>query len=387
MSDETEIDSNDLNQDGVVTRDEIEKITSESRPPSFLEQLQQATLNALRVPGGWGLPGIVPMMVSGTMDSRDWQQRDQALKDQYPNADAAGQVADDVTNGEPPDPTSDDKGSGYLGVDDMLDAEAVASVTGEDGVVRYYVDTKDGAREVQYKNADPYKVLAEMGPSQLREWRRTMWLGGYMEPDSFVGAVTADDLTALKNAMTEANMTGVTWQDAIASRVEMGQRYGRPITEAEIMELDDEVPGLIKQYAQKNGITVSDDFIAKQQRRVLNGKDTPESVLEKLRDTYVKPLYPQFERELDQGLTVEDIASPYIDMASSMLEIPTNQLGITDPIIKNVLQARDDAGQPTRQPIWKFQEQVTNDPRWKYTNNAYQAYGSALSGMLSEMGL
>lgn len=119
-----------------------------------------------------------------------------------------------------------------------------------------------------------------------------------------------DDLTVMQSVMQEANMTGVTWQHAIASRVEQGARYGRPITEAEIMALDDEVPGLIKQYAAKNGITVSDDFIARQQKRVLNGKDTPESVLERLRDNFVKPMYPQFEKELNDGLTLEDIASP-----------------------------------------------------------------------------
>jgi hypothetical protein len=191
----------------------------------------------------------------------------------------------------------------------------------------------------------------------------------------------------MKKAMTEANMTGVSWQDAIASRVELGNRYGRPITEEEIAKLDNNVPKLLRQYASKNGVSVSDDFIARQQERVLNGEDTPDSVISRFRDTHIKPMYPQFERELDDGLTIQDIATPYIDRASQMLEISPKQIGIDDPLIKRVLQARDDKGQPVRKPIWEFEDELTRDPRWARTNNAYETYDSAVSGLLTEMGL
>jgi hypothetical protein len=278
-------------------------------------------------------------------------------------------------------------GSGYLGVDEMLDVGAVAPVKNPDGSVSYVVQVKDGARQVRYQEGDPYRELQALGPAQLKKWRRTMWLGGYMEPDSFVGALNTEDVAAMKKAMTEANMTGVSWQDAIASRVELGGRYGRPITEEEIAKLDNNVPKLLRQYASKNGVSVSDDFIARQQERVLNGEDTPDSVISRFRDTHIKPMYPQFERELDDGLTIKDIATPYIDRASQMLEISPKQIGIDDPLIKRVLQARDDKGQPVRKPIWEFEDELTRDPRWARTNNAYETYDGAVSGLLREMGL
>ena len=370
----------------------VDQATEDSAPPSFLETLMG--LLPLAPLGGTGL--ILPSLAANYMDGRDHEQRkgqlETALNTAQDAQDAtaeavqmANQLAEMQQTTEK-DAEKDD-GTGYLGVDEMLAAKAVAPVVGNDGVTRYYINTKDGAREVLYKDADAYTTLMNMGNKERLEWRKAMWLGGFYSPQSFVGPITADDLTVMQNVMTEANMSGVTWQDATASRVEQGARYGRPITEAEIMEMDDEVPGLIKAYAEKNGIVVSDDFIARQQRRVLNGKDTPESVLERIKDQYVKTMYPQFSSELDQGMTLEDIAAPYVDMAASLLELPAGSITKDDPIVKQALQSRDDAGNPVRQPIWKFQEQVTSDPRWRYTNNAYQAYGSAVNGMLNEMGL
>lgn len=415
------IDPNDLNQDGVVTRDELDVVTAQGRPKSFLRILAE---NGPRLLTPASTAAAIPFLGTELMNSRQYSQRRDALSRQYPgapseaalsagrnaaaNADkAASSASASVTpasatspttgaatasaTGEIPFPGSSEKktklDSGYLGVDEMAGASAVTSTVGEDGVTRYWVDTKDGARQVLYKEQDAYKSLAGMGPKELLQWRKAMWLGGYMEPKSFVGPVTMDDLATMQSVMTEANMTGNTWEGATASRIEMGARYGRPITEAEIAELDDDVPALIKDYASKNGINVSDDFIARQQKRVLNGKDTPETVLAKLRDTYVKPMYPQFEKELDNGLTVQDIASPYIDTVAQFLEIPASQIDLNDPTIKKALQARDQSGQPVRMSLWELEDELTKDPRWQYTDNAYRAYESAVGGMISEMGL
>lgn len=409
------IDPNDLNQDGVVTRDELDVVTAQGRPKSFLRILAE---NGPRLLTPQSAAAAMPFLGTELMNSRQYSQRRDALSRQYPgapseaalsagrnaaaNADKAAASAQATAApatsattasapGEIPFPGSSEKktklDSGYLGVDVMSESDAVTSTVGEDGVTRYWVDTKDGARQALYKEQDAYTSLASMGPNDLLKWRKAMWLGGYMEPKSFVGPMTMEDLATMQSVMTEANLTGNTWEGATASRIEMGARYGRPITEAEIAELDDDVPAMIKDYASKNGITVSDDFIARQQRRVLNGKDTAETVIAKLRDTYVKPMYPQFEKELDNGLTMQDIASPYIDTVSQFLEIPASQIDLNDPTIKKALQARDQSGQPVRMSLWELEDELTKDPRWQYTDNAYRAYESAVGGMISEMGL
>lgn len=370
----------------------VDEATQDERPPSFLSLLGRLA-PMLASPTTFGLMG--PVVAAHLMDNKQFRERQDALRTEVEAAtgntsSATDQAIADITGQNQQALTgtgNTEGGSGYLGVDDMLDVGAAAPITNPDGSVSYVVQVKDGARQVRYQEGDPYRELQDLGPAQLKEWRRTMWLGGYMEPDSFVGALNTEDVAAMKKAMTEANMTGVSWQDAIASRVELGGRYGRPITEEEIAKLDNNVPKLLRQYASKNGVSVSDDFIARQQERVLNGEDTPDSVLSRFRDTHIKPMYPQFERELDDGLTIQDIATPYIDRASQMLEISPKQIGIDDPLIKRVLQARDDKGQPVRKPIWEFEDELTRDPRWARTNNAYATYDGAVSGLLREMGL
>lgn len=389
------IDVNDLNQDGHVTADEIEAITSRSKPPSFLESLRNtaAPLLFAQVTAPFSLFN----QAAGFMDRRQFEQKANNLQAQYPGAQPTSVAQAIQTASDNADTAAakiaalrqeqETDGSGYLGVDDLIAAKAVTAEVGEDGVTRYYVQARDGAREVLYKDSDAYTMLQQMSPKERAAWRQTMWLGGYLDPASFVGALTMEDIGAMQQAMTEANMNGQTWQDAIASRVELGGRYGRPITESEIAQLDDDIPALVKDYAARNGIKVSNDFIARQQRRVLNAKDTPESVLERLKNHYVKPLYPQFERELDNGMTIEDIAAPYVTTAAQMLELPEGQIDMYDPIVKRALQARDQNGQPIRKALWEFEDELTKDPRWKYTDNAYRTYETAVNSMISEMGL
>lgn len=366
-----EIDPLDNNQDGVVTEQEIDAAMG-PRPESR-----------------WWDILLSPLAVgSKEMDGREWDQKRQQLMDKYAGqqsqakADAAAARATQAVAGLGTD--GEATKSGYLGVDDLVAMGVARAEVGSDGQTAYWLDTKDGARSPKYKNADPYKELVDMGPHQLAQWRRTMWLAGVMEPGSFYGSMNTEDLEAMTKVQTEANLTGVSWQDAIASRVEIGQRYGRPITDAEIAALDDDVPAMIKQYASANGIQVTDDFVARMQYRVRKGVDTPDQVIERLKNNYVKPMFPQFAKELDEGMTLKDLASPYMQTASTMLE---TEIGFDDPLIMQALSAKDNQGQPQRKSLWEFQEQLANDPRWKFTNNAFDTFESAVNGMVSEMGL
>ena len=54
-------------------------------------------------------------------------------------------------------------------------------------------------------------------------------------------------------------MRGGRGKEERAGGVEEGARYGGPITEAESMELDEEVRGLWKEYAGKKGSGVRED--------------------------------------------------------------------------------------------------------------------------------
>lgn len=164
----------------------VDAATEPTRPPSFLDQLRGLAPAVLQLaPLGVGVGMIPPAIVSGAFDTRDWEQRKAQLESTMGTADAASaavseaqKVAQEVASSVPP--SSAEGGtqkSGYLGVDDMLAAKAAAPVVGNDGVTRYYVNTKDGAREVLYKDSDAYTTLAQMGNKERLQWRKSMWLG------------------------------------------------------------------------------------------------------------------------------------------------------------------------------------------------------------------
>lgn len=95
-----------------------------------------------------------------------------------------------------------------------------------------------------------------------------------------------------------------------------------------------------------------------------------------------KSKYAAYAQEIDQGRTVQDIASPYISAMAQTLELPDGTLTLSDPHIQRALTARDPKGQPTATPLWAFQDQLRNDPRYDHTDQAVNGTYS----MLSEIG-
>ena len=82
---------------------------------------------------------------------------------------------------------------------------------------------------------------------------------------------------------------------------------------------------------------------------------------------------------------------------ANLLEIDPSQINfMKDPMISKALQYRDpssgqgqsgSAGQPGVMPLWQFQQQVRQDPRWQYTDNARQEVMGMAHSVLQDWGL
>lgn len=104
-----------------------------------------------------------------------------------------------------------------------------------------------------------------------------------------------------------------------------------------------------------------------------------------------KSKYPGLASQLDGGLTLQDIANPYIQSMSNVLEINPQSVKVTDPLITKALQGMGGTGTggstiPQATPIWQFEQQLRSDPRWQYTQNAHQAVDSALAQIGKDFG-
>jgi hypothetical protein len=119
----------------------------------------------------------------------------------------------------------------------------------------------------------------------------------------------------------------------------------------------------------------------------LAGKYTEDHLRDFLRDM-ARSKYPGMANYLDQGLTVRDVASNYIQSYSSILEKPSDAVQLSDPLIQQALQGTPDKqGVPQMQNVYDFERQLRKDPRWLQTKNAKDQTLNATLGVLQDWGL
>ena len=131
------------------------------------------------------------------------------------------------------------------------------------------------------------------------------------------------------------------------------------------------------------------NFAANQYRtqQILGGGTTLDSYKQGVIQS-AKSLYSGVAKEIDQGMTVRDIAAPYIQTQANLLEIDPNSINFgADAGIKKALQ-----GTPTAQgvrvalPLWQYEQQVRSDPRWQFTNNSKDTVSQALVALGADFG-
>lgn len=97
--------------------------------------------------------------------------------------------------------------------------------------------------------------------------------------------------------------------------------------------------------------------------------------------------YPGLKDRIMSGETLEDIAAPYKDSYSKILEVPGTTVNLRDPLIQKALQAKDKDGKPTTSSLWQFENDLKADPRWLKTQNAQDQLVGTTHKVLSDMGL
>lgn len=142
----------------------------------------------------------------------------------------------------------------------------------------------------------------------------------------------------------------------------------------------------IKKYAAEQGITLSEDAIKSQAQMIVRKVATTQDFESQIREQ-AKSLLPSYAEQIDAGMTVKEIASPYMQMMSKELEIPESDIAIDDPIIKSALNGLNADGKPGGINVADFQSQLRNDPRWKRTDQARNGAMAVGATVLRDMGL
>ena len=142
----------------------------------------------------------------------------------------------------------------------------------------------------------------------------------------------------------------------------------------------------LRAYAYSMGVTFSGKWYADNARKVLRGVATISDYKNDMLNQ-AKASFPQYAKQLDGGQTVADIASPYMQSMSQILELPAGSINLFDSTIKKALQYKNkNTLQTEAKPLWQFENDLRGDPRWKQTKNAQDSLMQVGHQVLADFG-
>ena len=142
----------------------------------------------------------------------------------------------------------------------------------------------------------------------------------------------------------------------------------------------------LKTKAAEYGILYGSDWYNQSTRKILTGEIDQDTIDQQIRDL-AKSQFPTLSAQIDEGYTVKQIASPYIQSMAAILEIDPTTIGLQDLTIKQALTGVDMDGKPTTKPLWMFEQDLRKDPRWNYTKNAQETTMGVARRVLQDFGL
>lgn len=112
---------------------------------------------------------------------------------------------------------------------------------------------------------------------------------------------------------------------------------------------------------------------------IVDGTTTLDTYKQRL-TSWAESTFPGLAQQIKGGATVASLASPYMQSMSQLLEVAPGTLNLFTPAIRKAMQGTVDPATKLRAatPIWQFEDQVRQDPRWQYTQNAKDTMSTAL---------
>jgi hypothetical protein len=131
------------------------------------------------------------------------------------------------------------------------------------------------------------------------------------------------------------------------------------------------------------------NYFSEAAQSILLGKSTVDTWKQDIVNT-AKQNYKPYAAQLDAGITLKSIASPYINTIANLLEIPPDTVDLSQAtgygkMVSNALMGSDPAN-PVSMTLSQFEQQVKQDPRWGMTNNARDTVMGGVGGLLKMLG-
>ena len=139
----------------------------------------------------------------------------------------------------------------------------------------------------------------------------------------------------------------------------------------------------ILQWAKDNGVSVSDTWVSQQVQEILSGNHD----VQKSKDyitSLAKIAYPAHADYIDSKTSVMDRAQTYAQKISSLLEVPFEQIDLTNKHLTDALKPGED-GKPKN--LTQVEQELRSTSDWAKTNNAKETANSIVNSILNKFGL
>lgn len=142
----------------------------------------------------------------------------------------------------------------------------------------------------------------------------------------------------------------------------------------------------LEEYAKSFGMSYSATTLNSWSQGIFAGTNTTFDIQEKIRRDAASA-YPVFADEINKGTSVDALASAYKSSMATILEIDADTISYNDPTFRRALQYVGPDGKPALKPIWQFEAELRQDPRWDLTDNARATVDSLSLKVLRDYGV
>ena len=141
----------------------------------------------------------------------------------------------------------------------------------------------------------------------------------------------------------------------------------------------------IKNLAFDNGIKLSDKDATAYANKIVAGQVDENTVYSTIRESAASA-FPALADKIKAGLDLKNLASPYIQSMSDILEIPDTAIDLFDPQIRSAMAFTLPDGKIGTKSIYSFEKELRKDDRWQYTKKAREQAASVATTVLRDFG-
>lgn len=166
----------------------------------------------------------------------------------------------------------------------------------------------------------------------------------------------------------------------------MGEKIKTPKQGQFLMGASGNLENRLRQLANENGLSFSEDYYTSAARSVATGLQTDEDWLRDVQERAAS-MYPVYGDKIMAGVSVKALASPYMQLMAQEFDLDERQISLDDPYIRQALMGINPQGEPAPESLYDFQKKLRNDPRWERTAKAQNQITSVTGRVMQMFGL